>query len=292
VIQTLLERSHSGIVCTARVIKSHGDTDRRTPLHLLGTTGVFTQALEKALLEGAIDAAVHSAKDLPSTLPGGFVLAAVLKRGDPRDCLLTRQGFTLDQLPRGATVGTGSPRRRTQLSRLRPDLSLQEIRGNVDTRRFAALSGTVDAVVLAMAGLARLGLLDEHVVPLPVEVCLPQAGQAALALEVLESNEDVIEILRALDDEPCRMCLEAERAVLEELSAGCQAPVAAHCTMLHDGALQLRAYVAQPKGAGLTSELVGDGCNPRALGIEVASQLRKGGAEAALQAFRAASSPG
>ena len=181
VIDLLAERVPCA-TCSLHVVRSLGDASPTTPLDRLGAEGVFTRALEQALESDVVDVAVHSAKDLPSTLPSRFMLAAITAREDPRDCIVSRHGVALADLPRAATIGTGSPRRISQIGFLRPDVRFVALRGNVDTRRTAALNGSVDAVVLAMAGLARLGLLDYRAVPLDPEECLPQAGQGALAL--------------------------------------------------------------------------------------------------------------
>ena len=165
------------------VIQSLGDLVPDRPLDSLGQPGIFTHAIEAALHAGSVDLAVHSAKDLPSTLDERFVLVASLAREDPHDCLVSRDGRQLDDFPARSTIGTGSPRRAAQLRLLRPDLEYVPIRGNVDTRRRKALDGQVDAVVLAAAGLRRLGIYDHTAVPLPYEICLPQAGQGIIAVE-------------------------------------------------------------------------------------------------------------
>ena len=271
------------------IVRSLGDSSPSTPLDQLGAQGVFTLALEQALADGIVDVAVHSAKDLPSVVPARYALAAIPCREDPRDCIVSLRGMALAQLPRGAKVGTGGPRRISQLRLLRPDLQFVTIRGNVDTRRSAALQGTVDAVVLAMAGLTRLGLLDEHAVPLGTEECLPQAGQGALAMEVLAANSTLREMVGLIDNLEARACVEAERAVLAHLAAGCQAPVAAHATVIDGLRLRLRAFVGTPDGSALRADRVGTLGSASTLGLEVASDLIELGADRALSACHGAS---
>ncbi|MGH2344843.1 MAG: hydroxymethylbilane synthase, partial [Chloroflexota bacterium] len=226
-VQALLKDAAPAIETVIEVVQSLGDRVRDRPLADLNAQGIFTQAIEDALRSGKVDAAVHSAKDLPSTLPADMLIAAVPERADPRDCLVTREGILLADLLSGATVGTGSPRRVAQLRRLRPDLRFEPLRGNVDTRRQAALTGRLDAVILAAAGLHRLGLVDRHAVPLSIDDCLPQAGQGALAVEARIADAESVALLAVIDHAPTALRVAAERAVLAHLQAGCQAPAAA-----------------------------------------------------------------
>jgi hydroxymethylbilane synthase len=274
------------IACSTTIIASLGDQQTDKLASQLGVQGIFTQALERALYEGTIDAAVHSAKDLPSTLPEGMTLAAIPVRENPVDCLVSRDGYTLDSLPMGATIGSGSPRRATQITAARPDLRVVPIRGNVDTRRRMALTGTVDAVVLAAAGLSRLGLLDNHARPLSIEVCLPQAGQGALAVETLAANTGIIELLAKIDDPFTRACVEAERAVLAGLAAGCQAPVAAFAEKIGDDSIRVQALVASPRGAAIRAQETGPMHSAAKLGLLVARRLEVQGAADLLASYR------
>ena len=268
------------------VIQSLGDLVPDRPLDALGQPGIFTHAIEAALHAGTVDLAVHSAKDLPSTLDTRFVLVASLAREDPHDCLVSRDGTALDGLLAGATIGTGSPRRAAQLRLLRPDLQYVPIRGNVDTRRRKALDGQVDAVVLAAAGLRRLGLYDRTTVPLPYEICLPQAGQGIIAVEARAGDEEIAEALAMIDDPEASTCLAAERAVLAGLSAGCQAPVASFARLEGGDRLRLQALVVGPTGA-IRAEREGHPARAWQLGSEVAAALRQDGAEVALAGARA-----
>jgi hydroxymethylbilane synthase len=286
-VQQLLCAAAPAVTTEIRVIASLGDHIPDRPLATLGAQGIFTHTLEQALLDGTIDVAVHSAKDLPSGLAPSLLIAAVPERDDPHDCIISRQGAGLMDLPEGSSVGTGSPRRAAMLRAVRPDLAYVPLRGNVDTRRRAALEGRVDAVVLAAAGLHRLGLLDQHAVALPLDVCLPQAGQGALALEAQESSSHTGEILRRINNPIASACLVAERAVLAGLAAGCQAPVAAYAEPIRPGILQLRAIVCRLDGT-LRLYTLQEGPLEQAtvLGQAAALELKRQGAQELLQSQR------
>ncbi|MCU0707474.1 MAG: hydroxymethylbilane synthase [Pirellula sp.] len=199
-----------------------------------GGVGLFTKEIQRALLEDRCDVAVHSLKDLPTEPIEGLCLSAVPEREDPSDCLITRDGGDLDALPSGSVVGTGSPRRRAQLVQNRPDLNLSEIRGNVDTRLKKLAAGDYDAIVLAYAGLHRLGL--DHVISqkLPMSLMIPAVGQAALGLETRQDDATTIEAIRTLDHPETHWSVYSEREVLRRLRAGCLAPVAAHARRIED----------------------------------------------------------
>lgn len=225
------------------MVTTHGDTSRAS-LREIGGTGVFASALREALREGQIDLAVHSLKDLPTAPEPELVITAIPEREDPRDVLVARDGLTLATLPAGAVVGTGSPRRAAQLRELRPDLRIKDIRGNVDTRIGYVRSGQLDAILLARAGLARLGRLAEATDVLGLEAMLPAAGQGALAVECREDATRIREICAVLEHPGTREAVEAERAVLARLEAGCTAPIAVHAVHT-DAGLSLTAFVAQ-----------------------------------------------
>lgn len=206
-------------------VTTEGDTSRRS-LTEIGGTGVFASALRDALLEDRIDLAVHSLKDLPTAPCPGLTVAAVPEREDPRDVLVARDGLTLTQLPAGAVIGTGSPRRAAQLALARPDLQVRDIRGNVDSRIRMVRDGTVDAVVLAWAGLARLDRLAEATEVLDTALMVPAAGQGALAIECRETDRELVDLLASvLEHEDTRTAVTGERAALAALEAGCTAPV-------------------------------------------------------------------
>jgi len=245
------------------LVRVRTDGDRLPgPLASLGGTGVFVTALREALLDGRADVAVHSLKDLPTGRVPGLVLAAVPAREDPRDALVARDGLALDALPHGARVGTGSPRRRAQLLALRPDLDVVDLRGNVDTRLARVSTGNLDAVVLAAAGLARLGRSAEMTDLLDTGRMLPAPGQGALAVECRAvdvagspvagaprgSDDELRALVALIDDGATRLAVTAERALLESLEAGCSAPVGA-LAQRDDGSLTLTSNVTAPDGS-------------------------------------------
>ncbi|KQY22184.1 porphobilinogen deaminase [Cellulomonas sp. Root485] len=289
---------------TLETVHVRTEGDRLTgSLQSLGGTGVFVAALRDALLDGRCDLAVHSLKDLPTGDADGLVLGAVPPREDPADALCARDGLTLALLPAGARIGTGSPRRAAQLLAARPDLVVVDIRGNVDTRlgRVGGSGtgpGDLDAVVLARAGLARLGRLDAVTEAFGPDVMSPAPGQGALAVEVragLEADQPLARALRALDHRPTRLAVLAERALLGRLEAGCAAPIGATGHLADDGrTLRLDAVVVRPDGSetlrrGLTATLGSDSAaDARALGARLAETLLDAGAAdlAALGALR------
>lgn len=255
-----------GVPIEIVIVETRGDVDKSSPLHSIGGKGVFCKEVQLAVLEGRADAAVHSAKDLPALTPDGLTIAAIPRRGDPRDALI---GSTLFDLPMGASVATGSVRRRAQLARHRPDLVFHELRGNIASRLDKAPG--FDAIVMASAALDRLG----ESVPadrLPVETMVPQVGQAALAVECRSDDESTLQALTVLDDPATSRCVRAERAFLRELGGDCSMPAAAHVRGDVDGPLVLLGFLAtealdQARQLRLTGE---DG---EALGAELARTL-------------------
>ncbi|MDP3967326.1 MAG: hydroxymethylbilane synthase [Nocardioides sp.] len=245
-------RTALGVPTTLVEVTTDGDVST-APLSSLGGQGVFVSALRNALLAGEVDVAVHSLKDIPTAPADGITLAAVPLREDPRDALVARDDLTLGELPAGSRVGTGSPRRRAQLAALGLGLEIVDIRGNVDTRIGKVTSGELDAVVLARAGLARLGRADEATEVLDPLQMLPAPGQGALAVECRSEDVDLVERLReALDDPATRAAVTAERVVLAELEAGCSAPVGALADVAEgdDGEeLWIRAVALAPDGS-------------------------------------------
>lgn len=248
VAETLTERL--GVRVELVNVRTEGDTNR-APLATLGGTGVFVSALREALLAGEVDVAVHSLKDLPTGPDAGIALAAVPPREDPRDVLVARDGLTLGELPAGSRIGTGSPRRVAQLGALGLGTQCVELRGNVDSRIRRVAEGDLDGVVLARAGLARLGRADEATEVLDPLQMLPAPGQGALAVECRADDTELVELLSVLDDPDTRACVTAERAVLATLEAGCSAPVGALADVVEgeDGPeLWLRAVALSPDG--------------------------------------------
>lgn len=268
-------------------VRTHGDKDRTSPLAQIGGTGVFVTAVREALLAGEVDVVVHSMKDLPTTPPEGIDLACIPLREDPRDALCARDGMTLRTLPRGARVGTGSPRRAAQLLRHRPDLEVVAIRGNTDTRLARAIGpeADLDAVVLAAAGLLRLGNQDVITQMLDPDLVLPAPAQGALAVEVATGAGGALaEALAAADDAPTRSAVTAERALLRTLEAGCSAPVGAYATSGDDGRVTLRGLAISEDGRRtFEGSESGRADEAAAIGERLAARLLEDGAGAVLQ---------
>jgi len=276
-----LIREHLGREVELVEVSTEGDRSA-APLATLGGTGVFVSALRDALLAGEVDVAVHSLKDIPTTPADGIALAAVPQREDPRDAVVARDGLTLGELPVGSRLGTGSPRRVSQLEALGLGLEIEGIRGNVDTRIRKVREGEVDAVVLARAGLARLGRLDEVTEVLDPLQMLPAPGQGALAVECRSGDTDLVAALGRLDDAPTRAAVTAERAVLNTLEAGCSAPLGALAEVVEgeDGEeLWLRA-VALSEDGGLSVRMSATGpvAEAEQLGRRLASDMLDDGA--------------
>jgi hydroxymethylbilane synthase len=256
-------------------VVTEGDRRRDVPAAALGGKGIFTAAVQQAVLEGRADLAVHSAKDLPAVQVAGLVLAAVPERDDPRDVLVGRQRLAgLDDLAPGARVGTGSPRRVALLQWLRPDLELVPIRGNVDSRVRRVHDGDLDAVVLAAAGLRRLGLVGEAAVPLDPDTFTPAPGQGTLAVEAREDDTRTLGLLGALTHRPSRVALRAERAFLQRLGGSCTLPAGALLRPLAGGVLEVQGFLSALDGKGLVRErLRGPADDPEGLGRVLAERL-------------------
>jgi hydroxymethylbilane synthase len=276
----------AGFDVRIEVIKTTGDVKSDT-LSVIGGKGVFTKELEDALLDGRIDIAVHSLKDLPTILPEGLSITAICEREDPRDALVLAAGSEFDatalgNLPRGAIVGTSSQRRLAQLRCWRDDLVIKDLRGNVDTRIRKLDEGQYDAVILASAGLVRLGLQDRISLRIPIEHMLPAVGQGAIAIETREDDEFVVEATRRLDHRETRVACLAERAFLRGLGGGCQLPIAAHARFEGE-LLKLDGLVARPDGSKrLQDSLSGPADSAEELGSSLASTLLNRGAASLL----------
>ena len=252
-VADLLQASHEGLVIETVVIQSEGDLDLKTPLAESSGVGVFVRRLEHALLAKEVDLAVHSLKDMPTDQPEGLELAGIPQRHDSRDALLSVEGWTLSELPQGCVVGTGSPRRRGQLLHARPDLKVIGVRGNLDTRLRKLAEGQYGALVLALAGVERLGIDSVAVQPLSLEECLPAAGQGALGVEIRSDDDATREIVQTLNHSATIACVDSERAFLRRLEAGCQAAATAYARHL-GGKLRLDALVADVDGCAVLME--------------------------------------
>jgi hydroxymethylbilane synthase len=281
---------HADLEVELVVITTHGDRAADVPLHRLSGQGVFARAIEEALLADEIDLAVHSLKDLPSVERPGLTLVAFPPREDPHDVLVSRpcagashQAPGFAELPSGARVATGSPRRAAQLLHARPDLNIVDIRGNLDTRLRKLESEGLDALVLAAAGLLRLGLSEEITEMLPPSLCLPAVGQGALAVQCREDDAETRSLLQWLDDHHTRAAVEAERALLAALGGGCKVPIAAYGEVRGDE-LHLEGLVALPDGSRVLRDALSAPVSAaRVLGVGLAARLMAAGAGEMLQ---------
>ncbi len=281
----LLRAAHPEIECRVQAIETAGDRTQATgePLPEIGGKGLFTTELERALDAGAIDVAVHSLKDLPTEDAPGLTIAAVCAREDVRDCVVSRGGLPLAELAEGSVLGTSSLRREAQVRRLWPQLGLRSIRGNVDTRIRKVREGEYDAVVLAAAGVRRLGLDAEVSEWLPVGRMLPAPGQGALAVQC-RADDPVLSLVAAIDDPEARATTTAERVFLRELGAGCAAPVGAHAEPDGLPNVRLDVLVASPDGRDVV-QLAGEG-EPEDVGSRLAAHALAAGAARILAAIR------
>ena len=277
-IKQLLARLHPGVAIELLPLSTRGDEllDRR--LDQAGGKGLFVKELETAIAEGRADLAVHSIKDVPAQMPPGFVLAAITAREDPRDVFISNNFRSLSQMPKGASLGTSSLRRAAQIVERFPHLEIRLLRGNVDTRLAKLERGEYDAIVLAAAGLKRLGLEQKATARLEPEEMLPAPGQGALGIECLAARADVLALLAPLADRATSACVRAERAVSRALGGSCTLPLAAFGEISSAG-LRLRALVASADGRRVVRcELQGDPAEPEALGLRAADDLRRQGA--------------
>jgi hydroxymethylbilane synthase len=279
-----------GIACEFELKKivTKGDRILDVTLSKVGGKGLFVKEIEQALLEGEIDLAVHSMKDMPWELPEGLIIGAIPLREDPRDCLITRAGEGLDDLPQGAKVGTSSLRRSSQLQHYRPDLRIESIRGNIDSRLKKLESEGFDAILLAAAGLHRIGWEDRISSYLSPEICLPAVGQGALCIECKDDNAFVLDLLKQYNDKHTALAVAAERSFLGRLNGGCQVPIGAYATIENagtDGVISITGMVGSPDGAQMLKETM-TGTDPVQLGNSLADALIARGAADILAAVK------
>ena len=263
-------------------IVTKGDRVLDVTLSKVGGKGLFVKEIEHELLAGGIDMAVHSMKDMPAVLPEGLVIGAVPRREDARDVLVSKGNRMLSDLPPGSVIGTSSLRRSAQLLAYRPDLTIKWIRGNIDTRLAKLESEEYDAIVLAAAGLARMGWGDDVISDyLPFDVCVPAVGQGALAVECREDDDELRQWLSRLNDEQTERAVRAERAFLQQMEGGCQVPIAGYAEV-KEGTVHLTALVASPDGKEMYKEIV-TGADPEAVGRQAAAVLIEQGAKALIE---------
>ncbi len=284
-IKSILEKRFPQMRVELQIFKTKGDKILDTPLALIGGKGLFTKELEDAMLRGDAHLAVHSLKDVPTELPKGLVLGAITKREDPRDALLSQKYPSIEELPAEAVVGTTSLRRRMQLLHLRPDLKIKDLRGNVDTRIKKLKDGEFDAIILASAGLKRLGLTEEvnYFTPIEEERMIPAMGQAALGIECVE-DEKILEIVKSLNDEKSQIETTVERDFVDVLQGGCQVPIGVKATLMDDGDIVARAVIGLPNGKELLKDKIfGTKENYKELGKTLAESMIEAGAKELLK---------
>lgn len=258
-------------------IVTKGDQILHVTLSKVGGKGLFVKEIEQALLDKRIDLAIHSMKDMPAELPEGLIIGAIPVREDPQDCLISREGLTLEELPEGAVVGTSSLRRQAQILAARPDLVVKPIRGNLDTRLKKLENGDFAAIVLALAGLKRLGWGQKVTEVLPVTTMLPAVGQGALAVQCRADDKEVRQLLCQINDETTAKAVQAERAFLNSFQGGCHMPLAAYAKW-EDGQIQLSGLVADPNGSQVIQATL-SGTDPWELGATLAAKLIEQGAD-------------
>lgn len=282
-----LQTVHPNLECEEKIITTQGDKILDKPLPEIGGKGLFTQELESELLNGDVHCAVHSLKDLPVENPAGLTVGCIPARAEVRDALISTNGYTLATLPNGASVGTSSLRRAAQILSLRPDIKTQSLRGNVDTRLRKALDGQYDAIILAGAGLTRLGL-DSHVTEwLSLDVMLPAPGQGALAIQCRADDEVTLTLLSKLEDQATRKAVTAERAFLQGLGGGCAVPVAAYATNSgQSSAISLTGLVISEDGKTVV-KVTDEGMDALELGKKLAQQAIAQGADEILKLITA-----
>lgn len=286
-----LRAAGADVTVELRVLRTTGDRTRTVPLAQIGTAGIFTREVDRAVLAGEADLAVHSLKDVPTRMEPGLIVAAVMRRGDARDVFVPARGagLRLDELPHGSRVGTSSLRRRALLLERRPDLTVEDMRGNLDTRLDALdRDSGLDGAVLARAGLLRLGRAHAAAEILEPPAWLPAAGQGALAVVARAGDTRVLELARRLDHEDTRVCVTAERALLGQLQGGCQVPIGAFATLDH-GSLSLAAFVGSVDGRRIVrGHWNGAAADAEVGGAALAAQLERDGGRAIIDELREA----
>lgn len=275
VIDRLKEKNPS-VEFEVKIIKTKGDIIQHVSLDKIGDKGLFVKEIEQQLLDGGIDMAVHSMKDMPSSLPKGLKFASIPKREDPRDVLILKEGYSsLEDLPKGATIGTGSKRRKYQLLNHRPDLNIVSIRGNVDTRIRKIVDENLDGVVLAASGILRVGLEEKISYYLPTDIVVPAPAQGALAIEIRKNEPKIDEVINSLKDEITEIQVAAERGFLDGVNGSCHIPMGAYCEV--DGEkIKLTGLYGDEEGKALVIKSIDGSVHaPRELGIELAKLILK-----------------
>ncbi|HXY55640.1 MAG TPA: hydroxymethylbilane synthase [Nitrospirota bacterium] len=282
-VKSELEKRYQGMTVTLTKIKTTGDKILDVPLAKVGGKGLFVKEIEEAMLENEIDIAVHSMKDVPTFFPDGLHLSCITKREDPRDALLSRNGVSFKDLPKGANVGTSSLRRQAQIMNIRPDFVIHQLRGNVDTRLRKLKEGQFDAIILAAAGIKRLGLAENVTEYIDPEISLPAIGQGALGIECRVDDRELNDLIAFFNHADSRTCVTGERALLRRLEGGCQVPIACYGRM-EEGKLHLTGLVGSVDGKRIVKDTI-EGAPDKAekLGVTLAEKLLLQGADVILR---------
>lgn len=285
-IESELEKHYPDLKLERVIIKTQGDRDQKSSLTRIGGQGLFTKTIEEALLANKIDIAVHSLKDLPSTMSEGLMLAAVPQRGPVEDVLITSDGKKLDELPAGARIATGSIRRRCQLLKMRPDLQIEDLRGNIDTRLRKLHELNLDGIIMALAAIRRLQISDVKLQVFSTSEMIPAIGQGAIGVQIRQADQELFEKLQPLNHRPSFLAALAERSLLRTLDTGCQFPVGGFASLNGDH-LSLIGFVGSSDGQQLVKDQIsGPAEQAEQLGVELAKHLLKQGAEPILMKFR------
>lgn len=267
-------------------LKTKGDKILDVSLAKVGDKGLFTKELEQAMLDGETDLAVHSMKDVPTNLVEGLIIGSILKREDPRDVIISPYGYTFETLPKGAKVGTSSLRRKAQIQNLRPDLQISDVRGNLNTRMRKMHDEKFDALILAAAGVIRMGWSEEISEYLPIELSLPAVSQGAIGIECRADDKEILDLIKKVNDPTTEICVKAERALLRALEGGCQIPIAAHA-VIENEEIYLKGLVASLDGKQvIRRDIRGQIAQAEDLGIKLAADLSALGADEILAEIR------
>ncbi len=283
-VASLIETNHPGCRVELMKIKTSGDKILDVPLARIGTKGLFTKEIEEALLDGRVDLAVHSMKDLPTDLPEGLALGAIMEREDPRDVFISADGRPLEQLDTGARIGTSSLRRKAFLLKNYSGLDIVDIRGNVDTRLRKIESEHLAGVILAAAGVKRMGFAERITTYLPVDTMIPAIGQGALGVEIRQADPKVLEIVDLLNHEPTAACVRIERAFLRRMGGGCQVPMAAHA-VVQNGEVVVSAAVVHVDGSPTVQDRFSGPTDDASLGTALADSLIERGADSIMKSI-------
>ncbi|NVM02290.1 MAG: hydroxymethylbilane synthase, partial [Candidatus Helarchaeota archaeon] len=284
-IKKEVEKRYKNLSVQIKIIKTKGDKILDSPLSKIGGKGVFVKEIENALIESIIDMAVHSVKDVPTDIPSELDLAAIIERVDPREVLISKENVKLVDLPKNSTIATGSLRRRAQILSVREDFNFVDIRGNVDTRLTKFYQSSLQGIILAKAGVERMGFGDKISEVLSEDICLPAAGQGAIGIEIRKDDEAISEIARNLNHKSSQISIKAERTFLKRLGGGCQVPIGVLARVVNNKLL-IKGVLSDLMGKKIIKkEVSGEPCNPETIGILLAEKILNSGGEKIIKEF-------